>query len=69
MARSEVAGFAAFVEAELPRLLGYAHALTGNGHDAWDLTQEALSRVGARWPRIDADGNPGAYGQQLSSCG
>ncbi len=53
--------FEEFVDAEMPRLLGYARALTGNGHDAWDLVQECLVRVGTRWSRIDADGNPGAY--------
>lgn len=53
-------GFEAFVEAELPRLLGLAHALTGNPHDAWDLAQESLVRVGARWRRLAAQ-NPGGY--------
>lgn len=53
--------FEDFVDAELPRLLGLARALTGNSHDAWDLVQEALVRVGLRWPRIDATGNAGAY--------
>lgn len=53
-------GFEAFVEAETPRLLGLAHALTGNPHDAWDLVQEALVRVGTRWRRL-ADGSPGGY--------
>lgn len=53
-------GFEAFVEAETPRLLGLAHALTGNPHDAWDLVQEALVRVGVRWRRL-ADGSPGGY--------
>ncbi|WP_370248541.1 SigE family RNA polymerase sigma factor [Nocardioides sp.] len=52
--------FAAFVEAETPRLLGLAHALTGDPHDAWDLVQESLTRVGVRWRRL-ADGNPGGY--------
>jgi RNA polymerase sigma factor (sigma-70 family) len=49
------------VEAELPRLLGLARALTGNDHDAWDLTQECLIRVGVRWSRIDLDRNPSGY--------
>ncbi len=53
--------FASFVDAQLPGLLGYARALAGNQHDAWDLTQEALARVGARWPRLERDGNPAAY--------
>ena len=65
MAQSEAASFTAFVDADLPRLLGYAHVLTGNEHDAWDLTQEALARVGLRWSRMDAAGNPGAYARTI----
>jgi len=53
--------FEGFVEAQLPGLLGYARALSGNDHDAWDLVQECLVRMGARWSRIDRDGNPAAY--------
>jgi RNA polymerase sigma-70 factor (sigma-E family) len=65
MAQTGVSGFTSFVDAELPRLLGYARVLTGNEHDAWDLTQEALARVGLRWARIDAAGNPGAYARTI----
>ncbi|WP_164519592.1 SigE family RNA polymerase sigma factor [Nocardioides ferulae] len=54
------AGFEEFVEAETPRLLGLAYALTGDPHDAWDLVQEALVRVCMRWHRL-ADQNPGGY--------
>lgn len=50
--------FENFVAAELPRLLRLARVLTGSEHDAWDLTQEALIRVGLRWARIDRNGNP-----------
>lgn len=53
--------FEAFVDGELPRLLGYARVLTGNDHDAWDLVQEGLVRVGLRWGRIERGGNPAAY--------
>ena len=53
--------FEEFVDGELPRLLGYARALTGSDHDAWDLTQDALIRTARRWRRIRRDGNPGAY--------
>lgn len=53
--------FEAFVDAELPRLLGYARVLTGNDHDAWDLVQEGLVRVGLRWGRVERGGNPAAY--------
>jgi RNA polymerase sigma-70 factor (sigma-E family) len=50
-----------FVDSELSRLLGYARALTGNDHDAWDLVQEALVRVGLRWSHVERSGNPTAY--------
>ncbi|WP_203336476.1 SigE family RNA polymerase sigma factor [Nocardioides limicola] len=53
-------GFIEYVEAETSRLLGLALALTGNPHDAWDLVQETLTRVGVRWQRLRA-GNPGGY--------
>ena len=54
--------FAAFVDAQSPALLGFAHALTGNRHDAWDLLQETLVRVGERWRRID---EPAAYARTV----
>jgi RNA polymerase sigma-70 factor (sigma-E family) len=53
--------FERFAEAELPRLLGFGRALTGTHHDAWDLAQEALARIGLRWSRFSRDGNPAAY--------
>lgn len=53
--------FEQFVDAELPRLLGYARVLTGNDHDAWDLVQEGLVRVGLRWAKVERAGNPAAY--------
>lgn len=53
-------GFEEFVEVETPRLLTLAYALTGNGHDAWDLVQESFTRVGVRWHRL-ATQNPGGY--------
>jgi RNA polymerase sigma-70 factor (sigma-E family) len=53
--------FAAFVDGQLPRLLGYARALAGNDHDAWDLVQETLVRVGGSWSRVQRDLNPAAY--------
>jgi RNA polymerase sigma factor (sigma-70 family) len=53
--------FGDFVTAELKPLLKFARFLTGNYHDAWDLTQECLVRVGARWAHVDSRGNPGAY--------
>jgi RNA polymerase sigma-70 factor (sigma-E family) len=47
------ADFDEFVAVELPRLLGLARALSGGDHDAWDLVQETLARVGTRWSRLD----------------
>ena len=52
--------FDEFVDAESSRLLGLAFALTGNPHDAWDLVQETLARIGARWGRL-RDEQPTAY--------
>ena len=54
-------GFAECVERELHGLLGYARVLTGDDHDAWDLTQEALVRVGMRWSRVHDGPNPVGY--------
>jgi RNA polymerase sigma-70 factor (sigma-E family) len=44
--------FAEFVRDALPALLRYGHALAGNPHDAADLVQGVLERMGARWARI-----------------
>lgn len=54
--------FTAYVEAQLPALLRFGYALTGNRHDAGDLVQDALERVGLRWSRIQrGGGHPHAY--------
>jgi RNA polymerase sigma-70 factor (sigma-E family) len=50
-----------FVHHRAAALLRYGYVLTGNRHDAADLTQEALVRVGAVWRRIVAKGDPEAY--------
>jgi RNA polymerase sigma-70 factor (sigma-E family) len=54
--------FAGFVDVQSSALLGLAHALTGNRHDAWDLLQETLVRVGEKWRRID---EPAAYARTV----
>lgn len=54
-------GFAEFAAVETPRLLGLARVLSGSDHDAWDLTQETLTRVSARWDRLAHHDNMGAY--------
>lgn len=52
-----------FAVAEMQRLLGLALALTGDRHDAWDLTQETLARVGERWRSVHTQ--PGAYARTV----
>lgn len=42
-------GFADFMAVHQAALLRLAHALTGDPHDAWDLTQETFARLGERW--------------------
>jgi RNA polymerase sigma-70 factor (sigma-E family) len=56
--------FAEFVAAQTRPLLGFAHALTANPHDAWDLTQETLVRMGERWGRSRLD-EPAAYARTV----
>jgi RNA polymerase sigma-70 factor (sigma-E family) len=54
--------FGEFVRAALPGLLRYGHALAGNPHDAADLVQGVLERIGARWHSIvRRTGDPLAY--------
>ena len=54
-------GFEEFAAVETTRLFGLARVLCGNEHDAWDLTQETLARVSARWGRLAHHDNMGAY--------
>lgn len=56
--------FAEFATAQSGALLGFAHALTANPHDAWDLTQETLARMGERWGRLRLD-EPAAYARTV----
>ncbi len=60
----ETASFADFATAQARPLLGLAHALTANPHDAWDLTQETLARIGERWGRMRFD-EPAAYARTV----
>jgi len=57
-------GFAEFAHTQARSLLGLAHALTANPHDAWDLTQETLARIGERWGRMRFD-EPAAYARTV----
>jgi RNA polymerase sigma-70 factor (sigma-E family) len=58
------AEFAEFVSTQAQPLLGLAHALTANPHDAWDLTQETLARLGERWGRTRFE-EPAAYARTV----
>lgn len=55
--------FEDFVAADSRRLLVLAFALTGNTHDAWDLTQETLARMAEKWKRVRED--HGAYARTV----
>ncbi|WP_375426752.1 sigma-70 family RNA polymerase sigma factor [uncultured Friedmanniella sp.] len=54
--------FEEFVAQTTPSLLGRARALTADPHDAWDLVQETLVRIGERWERIE---DPAAYASRV----
>lgn len=54
--------FAEFVRVALPGLMRYGHALAGNPHDAADLVQTVLEKVGARWAKVSQNcDDPRAY--------
>jgi RNA polymerase sigma-70 factor (sigma-E family) len=58
----DLADFGEFVRVSLPGLLRYGHALTGNPHDAADLVQTVLEKVGARWSHVRRKtGDPLSY--------
>ena len=61
---ADLLDFEEFAATETPRLLRVAYGLTGNPHDAWDLVQESLVRVGVRWRRLRHQ-NPGGYAQTV----
>jgi RNA polymerase sigma-70 factor (sigma-E family) len=57
--------FAEFVRQALPGLLKYGYMLTGNPHDAADLVQTVLEKMGARWQSIARrTGDPVAYARR-----
>lgn len=59
--RDTDAAFDAFVVTRAPALLRYGYVLTGNPHDAADLAQEALARLGTAWSRVQRKGDPEGY--------
>ncbi|EID54201.1 SigE family RNA polymerase sigma factor [Saccharomonospora xinjiangensis] len=58
----DLTDFSEFVQSSLPGLLRYGHALTGNPHDAADLVQSVLEKIGSRWSSVlRKTGDPLAY--------
>jgi RNA polymerase sigma-70 factor (sigma-E family) len=53
--------FDEFIRARSAALLRYGYVLSGNPHDAADLTQEALARLGLAWPRVRRRSDPEGY--------
>jgi RNA polymerase sigma-70 factor (sigma-E family) len=53
--------FEEFVRSRWASLVRYGYVLTANPHDAADLTQEALARLGSAWSRVLRRDNPEAY--------
>ncbi|WP_328992530.1 SigE family RNA polymerase sigma factor [Kribbella sp. NBC_01245] len=61
----ERAAFNEFVQARLPKLLRFGHALTGDPHSGADLVQDALERAMLAWSRIDAKDDPEGYVRRI----
>jgi len=57
--------FDGFAHAELPRLLAYATALTGDRHMAADVVQEAMVRAHQHWSRVQAADRPDLYVKRM----
>ena len=61
----DVPDFDSWVAARGPALLRLAYVLTGNGPDAEDVVQDALSRALPRWSRIAGVDDPDAYVRRM----
>jgi RNA polymerase sigma-70 factor (sigma-E family) len=53
--------FADFVAERADALLRYGYVLSGDSHDAADLTQEALIRLHRAWSRVRRKSDPESY--------
>jgi RNA polymerase sigma-70 factor (sigma-E family) len=53
--------FEEFVRTRSAALVRYGYVLTGNPHDAADLAQEALARLGSAWKRVQRRDDPEGY--------
>ncbi|MFF5207994.1 SigE family RNA polymerase sigma factor [Streptosporangium sp. NPDC000396] len=57
--------FADFVAERADALLRYGYVLSGNPHDAADLTQEALIRLHRAWSRVRRKHDPESYTRMI----
>ncbi len=55
------AEYLAYVGGRTPALRRVAHLLCSDGHQADDLVQETITKLYARWPRLDRVDNLDAY--------
>jgi RNA polymerase sigma-70 factor (sigma-E family) len=53
--------FSEYARTRAPSLIRFGYVLSGNQHDADDLAQEALIRLGAAWGRVRKKGDPEGY--------
>jgi len=58
-------GYTEFVDSRGRALLRTACLLTGDRTEAEDALQDALVKAAAKWPRINADGNPEPYVRKI----
>jgi hypothetical protein len=61
MADRSDAEYLAYVHGRTPALRRVAHLLCGDPHSADDLVQETITKLYARWPRLDGVDNLDAY--------
>ncbi len=54
-----------WVTREAPALLRFAHLVTGDADAAQDAVQDALANAFARWDRVAATDDPGAYVRRM----
>ncbi|MER5928896.1 SigE family RNA polymerase sigma factor [Streptomyces sp. NPDC002054] len=65
MQAEQEAQFQSFVSARWTHLVRTAYLLTGNPHDAEDLTQTALAKAYRSWRRVSRSDNPEAYVRRM----
>ena len=61
----EISRFEDFVAERADALLRYGYLLSGNPHDAADLTQEAVIRLHRAWPRVRQKQAPEGYTRMI----